>query len=166
MKTFTKITKAAVNGENLYISDHWISNGHWVINKAKAENGPVFSSVESAKAALNLGNGQDYRRSTREFSDKVVDGYFKDSPHEYKITAWVHQGYRKAYRLLWGPDGKHGLVDERYAKLFGLEERDVLYSCDPAGLGSLSDKDKTFLVMPVSPDTAQPINLPVIEPED
>lgn len=142
--------KRAVRGENgevrgLILGEHWISTGHWVIERGEliAQGLPLGDAKDDAATLRGMGFDISGTTLTDLSVCRVIPDVSESSGVSYVATAWINtlEGPGPC-RLLREEDGPRWcLVQVRYLELIG---DGMLYRAEPAS----TDEFETPLVLP------------------
>lgn len=140
---------------SIYLFPSYVSNGHWVIAKARLTNAPLFADETSVEAYLK---GKPTIRT--QIADEAIHqiNMSIQAPKKYTATKFVQVLDRSEYRIFrCSETGDLAQFDRSYLALFELDQVDsVLWGSSPTTTFRDTEvaEDMSFLVIPARMDFA------------
>lgn len=156
-----KITRKAIgNHDRLYLSDSYLSNGHWLITRNQ-----LASVQNNAGALATLGATVKENMTDADMVKATASAVASD--RTWTVTSWLYEsGKREALlRIAVAKDGSRIAFREDYCRLFDLTVGQTIYAKDGDSVAQIVRSDDGSVggfLMPVrAGDIAELPALPV-----
>jgi hypothetical protein len=125
----------------IYVASDYVSNGHWAVKTAQAENRAAFASIETAKAVYPKHKVQT-----------IEHDIFLQKPEVaqvWTVTKWKYGLHKFDGVVLTSPDGQAAIINAEYLKMFGLDYAGATLLGDtPTRPFFQNADDSDFVIMP------------------
>lgn len=143
-----KITKKLA-GDRLYLSDTYISNGHWAIPRTAID--PRLNSIDA------LGTIVSTARTMEETAMRRAIAPGTETIRTWTVTPWIFDGVSDAgpLRVAVAADGTRLVMSDAYCRMLGIAAGETVCAIDDRTVVRVGVGEDARYLMPVRADILQ-----------